>query len=191
MAGEEVSSALAKAVAANPAGFPPDDLLPAALTELAADQPIASQPALSQLWHHAAVFLLARSEHPPARPGDWARPVKLDCKCADCRELERFATDPIAQVHRFAVRQDRRHHLEGMIQSKRLDMSCETDPRGRPQSLVCTKNLASYERECARHRKHLASMKKLLALSVENNAEASALNRRMREATGRRGAAEA
>ena len=43
-------------------------------------------------------FLLLRSEFPPQEPTDWAQPVKLDCRCADCRQLQSFAEDPAQKV---------------------------------------------------------------------------------------------
>ncbi|MHB1310040.1 MAG: hypothetical protein ACYC23_23460 [Limisphaerales bacterium] len=42
---------------------------------------LALDAAAGRLWVHAAEFLLARSERPPASPTDWRQAVTLSCKC--------------------------------------------------------------------------------------------------------------
>jgi hypothetical protein len=59
-------------------------------------------------------------EFSPREPADWAQPVKISCRCPDCRELEAFARDPVRQVHRFRVRKDRRQHLHETIDRYQL-----------------------------------------------------------------------
>ena len=59
---------------------------------------------------------------------------------AECREMQAFMSDPVASVHRFRVRQERRNHLEGKIAAHGLEMKAVTDRTGSPQTLVCTKN---------------------------------------------------
>jgi hypothetical protein len=133
--------------------------LPAALgTELASD--VVRRP----LWLHAAEFLLARSERPPELPVDWRQEVSVSCKCEDCRELQAFVHDPVAKVHRFRVRQDRRQHLHGQIEHHGLDLTHVTERQGSPQTLVCTKTRRSYQRQCALHAADCAAMGTLLGL---------------------------
>jgi hypothetical protein len=106
--------------------------------------------ALARLWQHCVDFLIARSGNPPEAPIDWRQNIQLSRACVDCRELQAFVLDPMAQVYRFRVRQDRRQHLHGMIDRHGLDMTHITERKGSPQTLVCTKDRRSYRRRCER-----------------------------------------
>lgn len=86
------------------------------------------------------------TETRPEPPADWTRDCDVKCNCADCRELKKFMRDGNVQVLRIAIRKDRRQHLHRQIDSHRLDTTHVTDRRGSPQTLVCTKTQASYER---------------------------------------------
>jgi hypothetical protein len=86
--------------------------------------------------------LTAEVPHPPA---DFRRDAALSCKCAECRQLSQFLADPGEREHRFSVREERRRHLEDTIRRDRCDVDCRTEARGRPYTLVCTKNTASYQ----------------------------------------------
>jgi len=121
-----------------------------------------SDAAVGRLWAHAAEFLLARSEQPPLPPTNWRQDVTVSCKCEDCRCLQKFASDPEAQVARFRVRKDRRQHLHRQIEQHGLDMTHVTERTGSPQTLVCTKTRRTYERQCEQHRADCASMSALL-----------------------------
>ncbi len=103
-------AAAVKTLAAQPEIFDPVTLLTPALAALQ-----KWDDAVANLWRHTAEFLLRRSSHPPEAPTDWRQDVQLSCKCADCRELQAFALNPVEQIHRFRVRQDRRMHLHGAI----------------------------------------------------------------------------
>ncbi|MEW6159374.1 MAG: 2OG-Fe(II) oxygenase [Verrucomicrobiota bacterium] len=121
-----------------------------------------SDAAVGRLWVHAAEFLLARSEQPPASPTDWRLEVKLSCQCKDCRALQSFALDAQAQVARFKSAEHRRMHLERQIREHGLDMSCLTERKGSPRTLVCTKTRRTFHRQCEQHRNDCASMAVLL-----------------------------
>jgi hypothetical protein len=86
--------------------------------------------------------LTAKEPEPPA---DFRREAKVNCKCADCAELKRFLEDPREPSHRFSVRQDRRNHLTQNIRDGKCDLDLRTDTKGSPQTLVCTKNTASFQ----------------------------------------------
>ena len=73
--------------------------------------------------------------------------------------LSRFLQDPTKDVGRFPLRKDRRQHLHQQIEKHHLDLTHVTLRAGSPQTLVCTKTLASYERR----RKQYEVDKKLLA----------------------------
>lgn len=168
---------------AHPHPYAPDSVVAPALSLLhsrhgdaAADTPFID------LWKHAAEFLLARSETRPSEPVDWAQPVTLKCRCVDCRELQKFARNPEQQVHRFQVRQDRRQHLQHTIKTARMDMDCQTDLRGRPQTLVCTKTWASFQRRCQEYASDIGHLKMLIALAESFSGKVRALFQRARTA---------
>jgi len=54
-------------------------------------------------------------------------------------------------VRRFSVRKELRKHLHRIIDSDGCDLDHQTDRRGSPQTLVCTKNYASYEKAVKAH----------------------------------------
>jgi hypothetical protein len=57
--------------------------------------------------------------------------------------------------------ESQRSHIEATIQQARCDLDVTTDRRGRPYSLVCTKNQASYERRMKQRKKDLSDLKRL------------------------------
>jgi hypothetical protein len=139
-----------------------------------------------RLWCHCAESLLARSEQPPESPRDWRQDVKIVCRCEDCRELQGFAFDPGTQTHRFRVRKERRQHLHQQIDRHRLDMTHVTVRTGSPQTLVCSKTRATYERQCRQYNEDLASMAALRPLIRETDGDVQTLRARMNAARQRR-----
>jgi hypothetical protein len=100
----------------------------------------------------------------PVAPADFRREANVRCDCADCKELKAFLKDPVEKVHRFRVRQDRRQHLEHQIRGHECDADCVTDRTGSPQTLVCTKNTASFDARLKRYhedRTHLAALRSI------------------------------
>jgi len=161
-------AATARAVAAKTGVFDPVAVVVPALATVhaaAAGRELLRDGANLALWVHCARFLIERSEFPPEPPRDWRQNVKVSCRCADCRELEVFVRDPIAQVHRFRVRQDRRQHLHGQIQRDGLDMTHVTERTGSPQTLVCTKDRRSFAQRGRQYRGELAAMGALLEMA--------------------------
>jgi predicted 2-oxoglutarate/Fe(II)-dependent dioxygenase YbiX len=115
-----------------------------------------------------------RASQPPQEPADWRRESATGCDCTDCRELSRFLKAPNLQTLRLPLATDRRQHLHGVIDSKRLDTTHVTERRGRPYTLVFTKTKASYERALKAHHVDLDHLKKvgsLLAWHSGLNAE--------------------
>ena len=100
----------------------------------------------------------------PVAPTDFRRDANLSCKCAECAELKAFLIDPTEKVHRFRVRQDRRDHIERNAKDNRCDLDYMTDRRGSPQTLVCTKNTASYEARLKKYRDDLAHLAALRSI---------------------------
>jgi hypothetical protein len=117
-----------------------------------------------KLWKHCAEFLLRRSETPPERPKDWSMDAKFSCKCDLCNELSAFARDPHQQIHRFRVRQDLRSHIEGQIRNNGLDMACVTEEKGSPKTLICTKDLRTFEANCKTYLEDIKTMSSLVAM---------------------------
>ena len=140
----------------------PDRALPAALGELSGEEGLASGAAFATLWRHATDFLLARSAEPPGEPGDWAIAADVACTCEHCRKLRAFCRDPAANVARFPLRKDLRAHLHQAIDQIGLDIDHVTERRGRPYTLVCTKNRASHKRRLAEYAKDVAAMRTLI-----------------------------
>ncbi len=81
------------------------------------------------------------------------------------------------------MREDLRSHLERTIERDRLDLDHETERRGRPHTLVCTKNRASHSRRLDEYAEDVSCMCTLLESApdppeagtlppaVENNVE--------------------
>jgi hypothetical protein len=132
--------------------------------------------AVTRLWQHCVDFLIARSGNPPTAPTDWRQNIQLSCSCVDCRELQAFVLDPVAQVHRFRVRQDRRQHLHGMIDRHGLDMTHVTERKGSPQTLVCTKDRRSYRRRCEQYRQDIDALATLESLADRCHASPASVN---------------
>jgi len=90
----------------------------------------------------------------PERPADFHRPAIIACKCADCKELIDFLNNPNEKIHYFRVRKDRRQHLHQIIEKHQCDLEHVTERTGSPQTLVCTKNTASFERKLKQYHKN-------------------------------------
>ena len=99
-----------------------------------------------QLSKHCIDDLKKRTKAKVVMPKDWKQDITLSCTCADCQELQQFLKAPAEQVHRFRVRKDRRQHLHQQIDRHKCDMSHQTERKGSPHTLVCTKNYSSYEK---------------------------------------------
>lgn len=84
----------------------------------------------------------------PDAPGDYRRADTVTCKCRDCAQLKAFLVNPDASVARFPLANQRRQHLQQIINRHKCDTTHVTERRGRPQTLVCTKTTASYDAAC-------------------------------------------
>ncbi|HLH54845.1 MAG TPA: 2OG-Fe(II) oxygenase [Verrucomicrobiae bacterium] len=164
----------ADTIASRPAVFAPVNVIVPALTALHQKhgESMNTDPVFVRLWHHASGFLLERSECPPKPPPDWRQDVTISCKCEDCRELQRFARDPVRQAHRFPAASGRRQHLHQTIEQYHLDMTHVTERKGRPYTLVCTKTRRGYERRCAEYHQEIAAMAELVPLTPQPIVEA-------------------
>ena len=121
----------------------------------------AAGPAARRLLEHCRTELRAATAEPVQAPADWAREADLGCKCADCRALAAFLRDPALRVGRFPLRKDRRQHLHGIIDGRKCDCTHVTERKGSPQTLICTKTQASYERRLEQFNRDLESLQQL------------------------------
>ena len=76
----------------------------------------------------------------------------------NCTELGRFLADPERQTWILKAAEADRSHVEDSIRRAQADLDLTTDRRGRPYSLVCTKNQASYERRARQRRQDLKDL---------------------------------
>ena len=153
----------ARAITERPAAVTPDRVLPAALRGLREEEAgFADTAAFTALWRHATDFLLARSAEPPAEPRDWFIDANIACRCEHCRKLKAFCRDADAKTVRFPLRKELRAHLHQTIDRHRLDIDHVTERRGRPYTLVCTKNRASYRRRLDEYAEEVTVMRTLI-----------------------------
>lgn len=105
--------------------------------------------------------LNSRVALPLAPPADWTRDATLTCGCPQCAGLARFLADPTSETWRLKAPEASRAHVQGTIANSGCDLDTETLRSGRPYSLVCTKNRASYERRVKQRRDDLAVLERL------------------------------
>ena len=161
---EEAETAAA-VIATHPSAISPQRAIPAALEALSREEGLADSEACTLLWRHAADSLLDRSAKPPEAPQDWVVDARIACDCELCAALKAFCEDPVDRVRRFPLRKDLRKHLHRQIDGHRLDMSHVTERRGRPYTLVCTKNRASHKRRLAEYARDVETMRSLARLA--------------------------
>ena len=162
---EELARDSAAVIADHPEAVTPERTVPTALDAIFRVKGLTGSAAYPALWRHAVDALLARSAEPPREPRDWTISDDISCRCEHCRELKAFCRDPVEPVHRFPLRQELRAHLHQQIDARRLDMSHVTERRGRPFTLVCTKNRASFQRRLAEYAEDLSVMRSLTGLA--------------------------
>jgi hypothetical protein len=109
--------------------------------------------------------LRARIGEPLEPPRDWARTATIACRCKDCAELKRFLADPARKLWTFKAAQAERSHVEASIRHNGCDVDFVTEQRGRPYSLVCTKNQASYDNRARQRKKDVGDLARLEAPS--------------------------
>ena len=114
-----------------------------------------------RLRNACVAHLRARVALPLAPPRDWARGAALTCRCQHCTELAGFLADPHRGSWHLKAVQNTRSHVEATIRDSRPDLETDTTTSGRPYTLVCTKNQASYERRVQQRRDDLALLERL------------------------------
>jgi hypothetical protein len=98
-------------------------------------------------------------------PGDAATMLRLLTRLRDVETIAAFLTTVTAEGvygrgDNKAAEADRQH-VEGTIRASECDLDIVTERTGRPYSLVCTKNQASYERRVQQRTADLAALAQL------------------------------
>ena len=148
-----------------PQTYEPDAVLVPAVLGLTGSAAHQAAAAVQRLRTAALEHLRARIAEPLEPPRDWTRAGALACSCAHCRELSHFLADPDRQRWTLKAPEIGRRHLEESIQRSGCDLDLVTDRRGRPYSLICTKNQASYDRRAQQRQRDLARLAQLEAPS--------------------------
>jgi predicted 2-oxoglutarate/Fe(II)-dependent dioxygenase YbiX len=146
-----------------PQTYEPDAVLVPAVLGLTGQAAPGAVAAIQRLRTAALEHLCARIAEPLEPPRDWARASAIACSCAHCRELSRFLADSDRQSWIFKAPETGRRHVEESIRRNGCDLDLTTDRRGRPYSLVCTKNQASYDRRAQQRQRDLAHLAQLEA----------------------------
>ena len=125
-----------------------------ALLEAALEAPDLRRLGLHAI-HRAAVELLERTlAIPPRAPEDWSIDLRVPCRCELCAGLSAFLRDKSRVEYAWPLAQERRGHVLSAIDRHQLPVTHTTLRRGRPHSLVLTKQKALFARETqARARK--------------------------------------
>ncbi len=138
-----------------------DSVLVPAILKLTRSAETARSDAVGRLRTACLEHLRARVAQPLEPPKDWVRPSALNCDCPRCAELSRFLADPSRKLWQLKAAESDRSHVEATIRHCGCDLDVITERRGRPYSLLCTKNQASYERRVEQRKKDLADLKQL------------------------------
>jgi hypothetical protein len=120
-----------------------------------------TMPAVHRLRRVCVEHLRARIAQPLEPPRDWTRASTLTCHCARCTMLSQFLADPSRQTWTFKAAAADRQHVEGTIRASGCDLDVVTERKGRPYSLVCTKNQASYDQRVQQRTADLAALARL------------------------------
>jgi hypothetical protein len=148
----------ARYILAWPALYNLDAILVPALRQLAEGCADFGTPGLARLREAVLAHLRARTAEPLAPPADWRRNAKLPCRCAHCQQLARFLDSPTEKTWAFRATEADRRHVEEAIRKGAADLDTATDRRGRPYTLVCTKNQTSYERRAKQRAQDLKDL---------------------------------
>ena len=164
---EDAEKVLATTLVERPDLVRPCHELPALLERLHREcQDCSEHAGFATVWSRSVECLLARSAVAPEPPVDWSVSIDgLTCACEHCAVLRAFCVDPVAEVTRIAVRRDLRQHLRNEIRSARTDIEYETERRGSPHKLVCTKTRRSHQLRQAEYVEDLNHIRQLAAMA--------------------------
>jgi hypothetical protein len=160
---EALAGTAAAYVLAWPKTYKPDAVLVPAVCTLFGLADLKASSAVRRLRDACVAHLSARAGETLEAPKDWRRPATISCSCRNCGEVNRFLGSPERQTWLLRAAEADRAHVEENIKDAQCDLDMMTDRRGRPYTLVCTKNQASYERQLKQRQQDLADLKRLEA----------------------------
>jgi hypothetical protein len=140
-----------------------DVVLIPAVVDLVGVRSARSLPAVERLRAAALAHLRTRIAEPLEAPRDWRRNSELPCSCPNCRDLARFLDSSTQKTWTLKAVEAQRGHVEAVIRQAGCDLDVATDRKGRPYTLVCTKNQASYERRVSQRQRDLENVARLEA----------------------------
>jgi hypothetical protein len=143
---------------ARPKTYGLDAILVPAVRTLIGSGRMQGASSVERLRVACVAHLRLRAAEPLAPPADWRRVATLPCRCRNCTDLARFLADPERQTWILKAAEADRSHVEDSIRRAQADLDLTTDRRGRPYSLVCTKNQESYERRARQRRQDLKDL---------------------------------
>ena len=144
-----------------PKTYGPDTVLVPAVRCLTGQAASRNWAAVQRLRTACLEHLRARIAEPLEPPRDWTRASDIACRCPHCSELSRFLADPARKSWTFKAAETGRRHVEESVRRSNCDLNLATDRHGRPYSLVCTKNQASYDRRAHQRRQDLDNLAQL------------------------------
>lgn len=138
-----------------------DAVILPAVRRLASQAKTRGKPGVKRLRDACVQHLRARTAEPLEPPADWTRAAELDCRCGHCTELARFLRRRDEPAWTLRAVEMVRTHVETTVRRCGCDLDLATDRQGRPYTLVCTKNQASYERRAKQRREDLQDLERL------------------------------
>jgi hypothetical protein len=156
-----LAAAAADYMLAWPKTYDLDTVLIPALLRLYQQPASRDVPAVQRLRDVSVEHLRARIAQPLEPPRDWTRASTLTCTCSRCTVLSRFLADPNQETWVFRAAEADRQHVQGTITASQSDLDVTTERKGRPYSLVATKNQASYERRVKQRKADLEALARL------------------------------
>ena len=144
-----------------PATYDRDKILVPAALQLTETETSRVFPVVERLRHAVRRHLNTRIAEVLEPPADWRRDSQIKCACKDCAELRAFLNNPAQSTWSFKAAEAKRKHIEHSINSHKSDVSYVTEKSNRPYSLICTKNMASYQRRVEQRKSDLDMLERL------------------------------
>jgi predicted 2-oxoglutarate/Fe(II)-dependent dioxygenase YbiX len=144
-----------------PATYDMDKILVPAALQLTETESSRELPVVERLRNAVGMHLHTRVAEVLEPPADWRRDSQIKCTCKDCAELRAFLDSPTQSTWSFKAAEAKRKHIEHSIKSYQCDLTCITERKGSPYSLICTKNMASYQRLVEQRKNDLDALARL------------------------------
>lgn len=159
---DAVDAALARRAASHLLAWPRhyglDEVLVPAVRRLVESGAAAAGGAFETLHAACLAHLKRRAGEPLEAPKTWSRLSAVGCDCEHCAALAQFLADPGKRTWSFKAVEHIRGHVEATIRNAGSDVDARTERRGRPYTLICTKNQASHERRVVQREKDLTDI---------------------------------